>query len=112
MTEVAGIEKVGGSVDTDLYLQVQNAFDEEKECEHVSHQTNKEHHDHGPAKWYIQIICPQCENVNQLRAVCDKWARLALSGYRIKCVSGARPCGVTSTDWGIVVCTLIRQGQA
>lgn len=59
-----------------LFLQVAEAFDEEKECEHNYHADPRQARFHaGKAEWYVQAQCPDCGSRSGVMAVCDRWLK-------------------------------------
>lgn len=75
-------------VDTSLeiFAAVQEAFDEDKECEHAQHSAPTQQAYHaGKAEWYIQTECSACGRVSQLLPICDKWVQAADARQATKC---------------------------
>lgn len=90
---------VGTGIELDLYLSIQEAFEEVEQCEHSQHETNPKSHE-GDAQWYVQVQCPVCDELGPLQAVCNKWMLRISSGILIYCVGG---CDMESPDWKLVV---------
>lgn len=95
----------GVGIELDLFLSVQEAFEEIEQCEHSQHGHNLTSHA-GDAEWYIQIQCPVCGDKGPLQAVCDKWMKRVEDGALIYCLGG---CEEESTHWKLVVKERIRK---
>ena len=62
--------------DLQLFTALQEAFDEEKECEHPYHSDPEQRPFHeGKAAWYSQVACLVCQRGSAVLAVCDKWLK-------------------------------------
>lgn len=61
-----------------LFAELQEVFDEEKECEHTFHTAPNQQVFHGgKAEWYAQVACLECHNASGVLAMCDKWVKTA-----------------------------------
>ena len=77
---------IGTDVETELFLQVAEVFEEEKECEHSLHDEPRQRPYHGgKAEWYTQTKCLPCGRVSPLLAVCDTWVKSAETQGFMRC---------------------------
>ena len=72
----------------ELFAALQEAFDEDKECEHPAHNESHQRVYHaGKAEWYAQMQCRVCDHKSAVVAVCDKYVECAKTAksYCTKC---------------------------
>lgn len=91
--------EVGFGVELDLYLNIQEAFEEVTKCEHSNHGSHPDAHE-GDAQWYLQIQCPKCGDKTGLKAMCDRWVHAIEVGTPIWCLGG---CDEFSMDWKVLI---------
>lgn len=70
--------------DTDLFGEVEAAFNEEQPCENSNHEADPNHG--GPGQWYLTAkTCSHCGMNRGVRLVCDSFAQYLLNGGPIAC---------------------------
>lgn len=73
-----------GDVDLSLDIMLMEALGSAQECEVSTHDKGSAIHDGGPGIWYVNDLCPNCDNTDTT-LVCQRFKEVILGmGYKIK----------------------------